>query len=378
MNRRYFLRQLALLAISGGWVNAFSTAQAMPRSRQELRAIADNLTKTGIAYGSIPSLNSPQYISMGEASMMLDANEPVFLVTLADIVHVFPQRIMVWHEVVNELIRNHAYCITYSPISGTMAAYDATVNRNNLIFDAEGRLYNSSSILIDRNTGSLWSQVLGMAFDGPMAGSGLKILPSYWTTWAKARECYADDKTVKILSTPRGTQRNYGRDPYGSYLVPGNYYDDERLLYPMTRIDSRFSPKTPIMGIEVDTVLASLEIAYVRQARVVNFFAGLAPLVAIFDPRLGVVRVYDRRIWDDQNPSLFTYDGNTLRDVQTRSAWDVDGKCLDGNLQGASMQQYFGIYSFWVTWAAFHPESEVVPGPTVVPDSALVIGRTLN
>lgn len=352
------------------------SAFAFPRTDAELQEIADNLTETGVTYGGIPSLGQSRFLSVGEAGMSLENNEPVFVIEYPKETRIYPQKVMVWHEVINEYIDGKNYVLTYSPISGSLAAYIAKVNNQTLIFDTDGRLYNSSSILTDRNTGSLWSQVLGLAIDGPLRGSGLEIIPVLWTDWGKAKEAFPD---AKVMETPRPTRgRTYGRDPYGSYLTPDNYYDDDRILYPVTRIDTRWPMKTPVYGIEMDNLFTAISIPYIKEKKIVNFYVGLNPLVAWYDEKLAVVRVFNREVWEAKTPSLFVLQGKKIIDVQTRSVWDATGKALEGNLQGAQMKEYFGIYAFWFVWAAFNPESILVPGDTVVPDSALIVGSPLD
>lgn len=345
-------------------------AQAFPRTEKELRAIADNLTKTSVSYGQIPSINRPRYLSGGDASMGLEDREPVFMVFFPTGPKIYPQKILVWHEVINEVIKGHAYCVTYAPITGCLAAYDARVDGVNLIFDNEGRLYNNNSVLVDRNTGSFWLQLLGMAFDGPLTGKGLKMLPVWWTTWGYARKAYPE---APVLGPPLGTGKAYGRDPYGSYFLPDSYYNDERILYPLLYHDNRLHPKTRILGLEYDDLVLAVDENYVKQKGVVNFFVGPEALVAIKDPRIDVVRVFNRQVWD--KPLLFKLQNGELTDIETQTRWSFDGKALEGNLKGASLQEYSGIYAFWFAWTAFHPETLIVPGPSVVPDSALETGR---
>lgn len=95
-------------------------------------------------------------------------------------------------------------------------------------------------------------------------------------------------------------------------------------------------------------------------------------MLAVLDPRLNVVRVFDRTVWD--SPVLFTEENGRLVDVDTRSTWSYDGTALSGKLKDARLDEFFGMYAFWFAWAAFHPETLLVPGPSVVPDSALVKG----
>lgn len=372
------LTKLSRTFVTAVCLTAFLTpaAHALPRSLADLKGIPDQLTQTGLGHGDIPSINNYMVLPMNEALMSLDPDDPVFVVPLPDAVHIYPQKVLVWHEVVNEVIKGQPYCISYSPLSGALAVYYARADQQNLIFDADGRLFNSNSILIDRNTGSLWSQIWGMAFDGPMKGMGLDILPCYWTRWKYAREVYREVENVKVMQTPRGGFRNYNRDPYGSYLIPGNnYYYDERILYPLQQLDSRMYPKTQVIGLEVDKNLIGIDVEYVRKRKVVNFFSGLVPLVAVHDPDLDVARIFVRSIWEGRPPALFTWRDGQILDIMTRSVWNAQGQCVAGNLQGASMAEKFGIYAFWFAWAAANPETETVPGASVVPDSALEFGK---
>ena len=123
------------------------TASALPRSLAELKDIPDELTQTGIVHGDIPSINTYTILPMNEALMSLEPDDPVFIVPLPDAVHIYPQKVLVWHEVVNEVIKGEPYCISYSPLSGSLAVYYARADQQNLIFDADGRLFNSNTTI---------------------------------------------------------------------------------------------------------------------------------------------------------------------------------------------------------------------------------------
>lgn len=362
-----FIRGVILLALM---LLVSSQAQAMPRTEQELRAIKENMLQTSVIYGQIPAIVNPSYIPVRDANMILNAPDPVFVAFLPDGPRIYPQRILVWHEVVNDVVDGHAYTITYSPISGCVAAYDSQVNGVNLTFDTQGQLYNANSVLIDRNTGSLWMQLIGMAFDGPLTGRGMKQIPIWWTTWGYASKIYPN---AKVLAQPRSTRKPYGRDPYGSYLTPGNYYDDQRILYPVGPVvDRRMNLKQRVLGLELDGLMLAVNEDYVRQRKVVNFFMGPTPMVALLDPRLNVIRIFNRNVWGKD--VLFLPAENGITDLDTGTLWSYDGRAGAGNLSGASIEEHTGIYAFWFVWAAFHPETLLVPGSSVVPDSALQKG----
>lgn len=357
------------LGICLGLLTWGAPSLAAPRSQQDLQAIFDDLTKTAVGYGAIPSINRTTYMTIHDAELTMDRREAVFVVFFPDGPRIYPQKIMVWHEVLNEFINGKSYCVTYAPISGCLAVYKTDVEGMQLVFDTEGRLYNCNSVLVDRNTGSLWMQLLGMAFDGPLAGKGLAYVPVWWTTWEYARNAYPN---AQVLAPPRSTRKAYGRDPYGSYITPGNYYDNEQIPYHVTHMDNRLPAKNRILGLEYENLMLAVDETYVRQKKVVNFFLGPTPMLAVLDPRLNVVRVFDRTVWD--SPVLFTEENGRLVDVDTRSTWSYDGTALSGKLKDARLDEFFGMYAFWFAWAAFHPETLLVPGPSVVPDSALVKG----
>jgi hypothetical protein len=340
--------------------------QPRPKNLQQLADISNKLTETNVAYGAIPALYRPEYIRVQEADLNMDQSEIVFVVILPDGPRIYPQRLLVWHQLVNEVINDDAYAITYCPTTGTLMAYNASMNGLNLIFDLEGRLYDGNSVLIDRNSGSLWLQETGMAFDGPLLGRGMPTLPVFWTSWGAARRVYPN---AYVLAQPHGN-RAYGRDPYGSYFKKGNYYDNDILVYPVKLLDKRFHKKTPMLCLEYAELLLGIDINYVKKMGAVNFFLGAAPLLAVHDQLLDVVRVYDRRIWTD--PFLFVSQYGRLIDLNTRSVWDTaTGRAIEGNMQGSSMKQYFGGYSMWFAWYSMNPETFVIPGPGEVPANLL-------
>ena len=339
---------------------------AIPKNAQELARITDKLVQTSVSYGSIPSLYRPQYTRVVDAALSLGKDDPVFVVRMPDGYRIYPQRIMVWHQVINELIDDRAYAITYCPISGCLAAYDASMDGVNLIFDVEGRLFEGNSVLMDRNSGSLWAQMLGMAFDGPLRGRGMPLLPVFWTDWNYASRYFPD---AKVLATPQDSKKAYGRDPYGSYQRSNTYYQNDVLIYPVSRLDRRFPRKTPMLGLEYNDLRLGIDIGYVKKNGTVNFFMGDKAIVAVHDPHMNVVRVFERQIWE--KPSLFIKESGRLQDLETRSYWNYDGTCVEGNMQGASMKELFGIYAMWFAWFAMNPETLILPGPGEV-DKALL------
>ncbi len=361
-----------ILSLAIGFILTFlltlpSKAFAVPKSLEALSAISNKLVGTDVAHGAIGSFYRPAFIRMMDADLSLQPNEPVFVVAFPEGTRIYPQRIMVWHQVVNELMGKNAYAVTYCPITGSLATYKTSLDGIDLFFDVQGSLYGGNSVLIDRNTGSLWLQGLGMAFEGPLTGRGLAKVPVFWTTWGAAKRFYKD---VPVLATPTKSRKAYGRDPYGNYLKTGTYYDNDTLAFPVEYSDLRLAYKAPVLGLEFNNYRLAVDIAYVKKQGAVNFFLGDVPLLAVHDRKLDVVRIFNRQVWD--KPSLFIMQYGKLIDISSKSQWDFStGVALEGNMKDASMAQYYGIYSMWFNWYNLNPETYLIPGPGEVPKDVL-------
>lgn len=131
-------------------------ATAGPRTDDDLKQLANQLLETKVKPDAIPALYRPEYTTTISAALSLEDPEPVFVVRLPDGPRIYPQRIMVWHEAVNEVVGEATYCITYSPLTGVVAAYKGQAGRFMTTFGVDGRLLYNNTVLFDRASGSLW------------------------------------------------------------------------------------------------------------------------------------------------------------------------------------------------------------------------------
>ena len=172
-----------------------------------------------------------------------------------------------------------------------------------------------------------------------------------------------------VMAQPPG-RKAYGRDPYGSYLRKGTYYDNDTIVYPLRHQDKRFHKKTPMYCLELNGALLAIDIGYVKRKGAVNFFLGPTALLAVHDPGLDVIRIFDRKIWEE--PFLFIRQAGKIIDIHSRSIWNpANGKAVSGAMKGASLKQFFGVYSMWMAWYSINPETYVIPGPGEVNENLL-------
>jgi hypothetical protein len=354
-------------------------------STDALRKLALLVQRTGVGADAIPSLYRPGFLSISDADLSMENDEVVFVVHYPNnLVRIYPQRIMVWHEVVNDVLPDaegrlppalpgmpgpagENYTLSYSPLTGSVVAFRSMAGAYPSSFGISGNLLNGNSVLYDRISRSLWSQLLATGIEGPFRGKRLDRIPVFSARWRGVKERYgglhsAFTGKAEVLSRSTGFRRSYGKDPYGSYQVPGTYYDDNRLPFPVDKLDPRLPPKKRILGIEVDSAFGAVQKDFVREKRVFNFSLGVTPLVALYDGELDAVRIFSRRLPGRDGDLSFIIFEDKLVDEQTRSEWLPTGVSTFGPLREQALNGVLAIDSMWFAWASFYQGTHIFPG----------------
>ena len=303
-----WLVTLLLLAVATAWGverNGFDLSNA-------LVPVAE-IHGGGPARDGIPALDQPRFMIAAEATFLTPESR-VLGMTRHGIAKAYPLAILNWHEVVNDRFGTEPVVVTFCPLCGTGMAFLATVGDQTLDFGVSGLLYNSDVLLYDRQTESLWSQLLTTAITGPLRGRRLTMLPISHTSWADWRQRYPD---TLALSPETGHFRDYGRDPYAGYA------HGEQIMFPLRFQSQRFHPKEPVIGLELDGRFKAYP------------FTELARAETPLRDRIGerVVRV------------------------------EFDAAHRGGRVLDRSGQELPSVIAFWFAWYAFHPETEVFTAP---------------
>ena len=61
----------------------------------------------------IPPIDDPKFVSVEEADEWIRDNEPVQVVSIDGDVRAYPLQILVWHEIVNDVVGGEPVTITY-------------------------------------------------------------------------------------------------------------------------------------------------------------------------------------------------------------------------------------------------------------------------
>ena len=216
------LEGTALQELAAGWRTDFG------RHTVPLREFQSG----GPGKDEIPAIDRPRFLAVAEATF-LRPQEPVIALTLSGRARAYPLQILVWHEIVNDVVAGVPVAVTFCPLCNTAIAFDRRVEGRTLTFGTTGNLRNSDLVMYDRQTESWWQQFGGEGVVGRYAGTRLRTLPARIVAWRSFRAQHPDGL---VLSRETGYSRPYGENPYAGYddvssppFFPTVHGDDRRL-----------------------------------------------------------------------------------------------------------------------------------------------------
>ena len=171
----------------------------------------------------IPAIDAPRFERLAggkpaEWSAGLGDTEPVIALSIGDDARAYPLRVLIWHEIANDVVGGTPVAVTYCPLCNAALVFDRTVDGRVLDFGTTGKLRNSDLVMYDRQTESWWQQFTGEAIVGALTGQRLRLVPSRLESFDRFRHRLPAGQ-VLVPSNPNA--RNYGRNPYVGYDATG-------------------------------------------------------------------------------------------------------------------------------------------------------------
>ena len=229
--------------------------------------------------------------------------------------------------------------------------YAREVGRQVLDFGVSGKLYRNVLVMFDRQTDSLWSQLLGQAIVGPLKGTRLTMLPATVMTWGAWRNEHPDGLLLRKEAPSKATYASYWNS--GTVGVAGETLKDARLL-----------AKQYVVGVRVADQPKAYPYAQLSTQPVVNDTLGGTPLVVVFDEAHGGAGiVFSRQVQDRVLTFALQRTTETtvlLTDEETGTLWHgLTGEGLEGPLAGQRLRQLPATDSFWFGWKDHFPNTAV-------------------
>jgi hypothetical protein len=312
----------------------------------------------------IPAIDRPRFVSPAAADAWLAPAEPVLSLQIAGDSRAYPLQILIWHEIVNDVVGGAPVAVTYCPLCNTGIVFDRRLDGHTLDFGTSGLLYKSDLVMYDRQTHSLWAQVEGRAIAGDLAGKRL--------TWIPANTvAYADWKAARpggrVLSRETGHERDYGANPYQAYDEP----DRHPFLFDGV-LDPRLPPKERVVGVVIGDHARAYPFSLLAERGVLEDILAGNRLVVFYRPgalsALDHARIARSRAVGATGVFEPTAGGRSLtfraipggfRDRETGSTWNILGHAVAGPLAGRRLRPIVHVDGFWFAWAAFHPGTTV-------------------
>jgi hypothetical protein len=311
----------------------------------ERSALVDGDMSGGVGHDGIPSIDDPRFARVGDVELPGCAR--VFGVALGGDVRAYPQRVLVHHEIVNDVVGGEPVAVTYCPLTGTAQGF----YRGGTEFGVSGRLVNSNLIMWDRARDVRWPQIAatGIEVGGQRdtdgadrhLGQSLREFRVVWTTWRRWSDRHPE---TLVLTEGTDAARNYNRDPYGSYEPPvSGHYSTEagrQPNFPLLAYDSAES-KRVVVGARTGAGAVAFDKRTLMESSVLTGTLGDAPVVAVADEGITTGYVY-------ANPEGLPVE-------RGGDAYAIDGTSAPPD--GLPLDRLPAFDAMWFAWHGFYPNT---------------------
>ena len=224
------------------------------------------------------------------------------------------------------------------------------VEGQTLSFEVFG-LKEAVLVMLDRETGSIWTHLDGKAIQGPMEGKRMEMIPLPQRTWEEWKKSRPD---TLMLSPDTPFADRYRPVQIARYNQREAGFGDDRL-----------ASNALVIGVEVDGVFKGYPVDEVGSEGMVNDTLAGQPIVIVYD-RAAQSGLAFSRVLNDEVLEFYndTDEGLELRDRNTNSRWEVQGVATEGSLKGVKLDFVSSFISGWYGWSAYHPETDIYqPSP---------------
>ncbi|MBA2461253.1 MAG: DUF3179 domain-containing protein [Actinobacteria bacterium] len=283
----------------------------------------DEFLSGGPPKDGIPPIDAPHFVAVAETTY-LESREPVIELTIRGETRAYPIQILIWHEIVNDVVGAVPVAVTFCPLCNTAIAFDRRVDGRTLDFGTTGKLRHSDLVMYDRQTESWWQQFGGEALVGDHTGTRLERLPARIVAWADFARAHPD---ARVLTRETGFDRSYGRNPYEGYDDV-----DSPPIFPVPG-DERLPPKERVVYVGRAEESVAVPYSVLARRRTVRVELGGSTLV--FRWRSGVASALDA--------------------AEIASGRDVGAADVTENGKRVAFSE-----PFWFAIAAFDPDVRIV------------------
>ena len=324
--------------------------------------------------GLFPIIDYPKFVGEKVGLEGFFEHEPVISVEINGMAKAYPLNLLTFHEMVNDTLAGVSILPTYCPLCNSGVIFNRSLNFEGkeylLEFEVSGFLRNSNMVMFDRQTETWWQQLMGEAVVGELAGAELKIVPSLIISVKEFFDRYPDGQILSKETGHEKAMERYGTNPYTHYdsisKNPYSRFFDEK------DVDNRLPAMERVVDIQDNGKYKIYPFTAIAEKGVINdkfeskniaifYLQGTVSNMDENDIRqskdVGSVTVFSPYVGDEL--LIFSKKGKYFIDDQTKSKWDITGRCIKGKLKGKQLMIEPHSNHFSFSWLAFYPDSEI-------------------
>jgi len=285
----------------------------------------------------IVSIDTPMF-TLADKVQFLHETDLVFSVKENNIVKVYPIKILQGHEIVNDSINDIYFSVTYCPLTRSGICINRKINNKVTEFGVSGMLYNDNLMPYDRNTESIWSQMLGRCVNGELIDEQVATIMMITTNWQTIKTAYPEALVLTddgFYNCDCGLKNDgFGdgetSDNTDGFLPGGNFYgivsNFKVVLYSYESLNDQLS------GIRENNILIG---------------NGAFDYISVFKRNSQA----SFSIVQDSLPIV-------LKDSEGNS-WDMFGYALDGPKKGRRLETFYSYSASLWAWEEFYQVDKV-------------------
>ena len=254
----------------------------------------------------------------------------------------YPINYIGYHHKVQDTVGGLPVLVTYCTMCRTARVYSPIVDGRHQEFRLVGaRHWNA--IIEDQSTGSWWYQETGEAAAGPLTGAQLQDIPYEQVTLKTWVERHPN---TLILQADTAFSDEYA-DLAGYDRTPRVQKDSSGMIPSWQRGNW-------IVGVLSAGKARAYDWNMLVAQRAINDSVGAAAIVLAVEDDSSSYHVWNRSV--DGKVLRFSLDqaAHSLKDDLTGSAWNWEGECVSGELQGRKLEQIQAYQEYWHSWQNFH------------------------
>jgi hypothetical protein len=234
---------------------------------------------------------------------------------------------LISRELLNDSLGGRPILVSWCNRCQTARAFSREVDGQERHFFVIGLHWNDNMVMGDVETGTLWSQLLGRAMEGPLKGKELEPIATTQTDWKSWK---AEHPETTVLAYDQRSADPY-LDPFApdqaGRMVLGALLNGSARAWPLDRL---------------------------RRQSLVNDEVGGRPVLVAYLEEPATALLYARKV--DDRVLTFRRGPGGVVDEETGTAWDLAaGRGVSGPLAGRRLELLPGFLVRRNVWDLFHP-----------------------